>query len=81
MSVPCLLYTSHYRYLDVSGILNGDRVTFDESALTGWDLAGVCQMFIVPLEDYNRLMGTSETLEPDQVLLYSTKSCLLYTSP
>ena len=25
----------HYRYLDVSGILNGDRVTFDESALTG----------------------------------------------
>ncbi len=64
----------HYRYLDVSGILNGDRVTFDESALTGWDLAGVCQMFIVPLEDYNRLMGTSETLEPDQVLLYSTKS-------
>ena len=31
-------------------------------------------MFIVPLEDYNRLMGENETLAQDEVLLYSTKS-------
>ena len=36
------------------------------------------QMFIVPLEDYNRLMGTEETLEAHEVLLYSTKSDYSY---
>ena len=67
----------HYRYLDVAGYFLEDQVIFDQSKLTGFSLADysdVRQMFIVPLEDYNRLMGTEETLEAHEVLLYSTKS-------
>ena len=32
------------------------------------------QLFIVPLEDYNRIMGKKETLKKDEVLLYQTKT-------
>lgn len=31
------------------------------------------QLFFIPLEDYNRIMGTQETLEEDEILLYNTK--------
>lgn len=31
------------------------------------------QIFIISLEDYNRLMGTQETLEPGQLMMYTTK--------
>lgn len=64
-----------YRYLDVAGLLEGDRVMFDKSSMTGFELtdAGkMRQIFFVPLEDYNRLMGSAETLEADQVLICST---------
>ncbi len=64
-----------YRYLDVAGLLEGDRVLFDKSSMTGFELtdAGkMRQLFFVPLEDYNRLMGRTETLEADQVLICST---------
>lgn len=64
-----------YRYLDVAGLLEGDRVLFDKSSMTGFELtdAGkMRQLFFVPLEDYNRLMGRTETLEAVQVLICST---------
>ncbi len=31
------------------------------------------QLFFIPLEDYNRIMGAEETLEEDEILLYNTK--------
>lgn len=70
-----------YRYLDAAGYFLEDQVIFDQSKLTGFsltDYSSVRQMFIVPLEDYNRLMGTEETLEAHEVLLYSTKSDYSY---
>ena len=65
-----------YRYLGVAGYLQGDEILFDQSKLTQFSLesyTGVRQMFIIPLEDYNALLGTQETLEEDEVLLYCTK--------
>lgn len=41
------------------------------------DLASVknmWQVFVVPLEDYNRTMGTNETLNPGQAMIYTPRS-------
>ena len=32
------------------------------------------QVFVVPLEDYNRTMGTNETLNPGQAMIYTPRS-------
>lgn len=61
-----------YRYLGVAGYLQENEIIFDQSKLTQFGL-DVRQLFIIPLEDYNALLGTQETLEEDQVLLYCTK--------
>jgi putative ABC transport system permease protein len=70
-----------YRYLDLSGYTQGEKAIFDRSALSAAqqaDYTNARQFFFVPLEDYNRLMGTQETLAPNQVLLYCTKSDYTY---
>lgn len=38
------------------------------------NMNNICQIFIVPLEDYNRLMQEQETLEEGEVLIYVTKT-------
>ncbi len=66
-----------YRYLNIAGYLRGSSVVFNGSNLSAMesiDFGGMKQLFIVPLEDYNRVMGESKTLNSDEVLLYSTKS-------
>jgi putative ABC transport system permease protein len=37
-------------------------------------LTGLWQIFIVPVEDYNRIMGEEKTLQPGEALLYTTKN-------
>ncbi|SCH29614.1 FtsX-like permease family [uncultured Ruminococcus sp.] len=66
----------HYRYLDVGGYFQEDQVIFDQNSLSGWELAdteNIRQLFVVPLEDYNRLMGKEETLAENEVMIYNTK--------
>lgn len=64
----------HYRYLDITGYLNGSQVFFSRNSLSPSEVTQIRQLFIVPLEDYNRLMGTDETLSGNEVMLYCTKS-------
>ena len=70
----------NYRYLGVAGFFNGNKALFNDdnfSSFTGAQALNVGnyrQLFIVPLEDYNRIMGESKTLSDDEVLIYSTKS-------
>lgn len=67
----------HYRYLDAAVYLAEDRILFEEPASEDFQLSlyeNVWQLFVLPLEDYNRLMGQKETLQEDEVLLYTTKS-------
>lgn len=66
----------NYQYISLAGfqkedqfIINPDEIR-RESAL----YENVKQIFIVPISDYNRLMGKEETLNSDEVLLYCTKS-------
>lgn len=48
-----------------------DRIDVDDSN-AGLNTE-LWQIFIVPIEDYNNLMGANETLEPGEVMLYTTK--------
>lgn len=64
-----------YRTAAFGGVIEGDRIAFDDALYNNsWEnIAQICQFFVVPLSDYNRVMGTQETLGPDEVLLYATK--------
>lgn len=63
-----------YRYLPIGGYLDGDQVTLDISELNGsMDFGKVCQLYLIPLADYNGITGASETLNPGEVLLMSDK--------
>lgn len=71
--------TLHYRYVSFSGILEGNEMFFDESRLsTTADFSKIWSAFVIPLEDYNRIMGTSETVEEGEALIYATKTDFKY---
>ena len=61
-----------YQMAAFAGTLEDDRFIVTESTM--YDYASVWQVFVVSLEDYNRLMGENETLEPGQALVYTTKT-------
>ena len=64
-----------YRSGEISGLLTASGLYWD-SETYGQNLASYDQLgtlTVVPLEDYNRMMGTDETLENDECLLYSTR--------
>lgn len=65
-----------YPLVDFSCILAEGRFrTYDEntSALQVSDYADTWQIFLVPLEDYNRMMNQKEALASGEVLIYTTK--------
>ena len=69
----------HYRYVSFSGIMEGNEMFFDESRLsTSADFSKVWSAFVIPLEDYNQIMGTSETVEEGEALIYATKTDFKY---
>lgn len=57
------------------GVLEGDQILFGDSVYADRmsNMSGICQFFVVPLSDYNRLMDKKETLDAEEVLLYTTK--------
>ena len=65
-----------YRVAAFAGYVQGDRVLVDSAQINSASLSDISvmyQVFVVPLEDYNRLMGQKETLEPGEAILYLTK--------
>ena len=68
-----------YSMVEMAAYIDGNQVCLDDSALYAFQVSAytnIYQLFFVPLEDYNRLMGKQETLAPDEVLAYVTKSDL-----
>lgn len=66
-----------YRVAGFGGYVQNGRVITDVAQYSPFLMSSVAdtwQVFIVPLEDYNRLMGQNETLEPGEVILYTTKT-------
>lgn len=61
-----------YRVAAVAGYDVADGVIdVDVNNLTA--LSDVWQIFIVPVEDYNRIMGKNVTLDEDEAIIYTTK--------
>lgn len=62
-----------YRYVSMSGLLHGDQVDlgFDQGGLS--DVNDAITMYLIPLEDYNQIMHTQDTLAPGEVMIYSMR--------
>lgn len=67
----------HYRQLDLAGMMDGNKMILDygdNRQFSYTDYAQVRQIMVVPVEDYNKIMGTSETLGKQEVLVCNTKT-------
>lgn len=66
----------HYQYLSFAGFVNGNQIILDPDQISYSfsDVGNFRQIFVVSIADYNQLMGKSEILNPDEVLVYNTKS-------
>lgn len=65
-----------YRVCAFVGVQQEGRMVMDDVFLNSYDMetmANTWQVFVVPLEDYNRLMGKQEVVQPGQTLMYTTK--------
>lgn len=62
-----------YRIASLAAYMQGDHIEIDTALEYYTSFSGIWQLFIVPLEDYNRLMGENETLNPGEALIYTTK--------
>lgn len=60
-----------YRVSMFSGILNGNTVETDISDYGLIETSKMRLIYIVPLEDYNRLTGNNEILSDDEIFIYS----------
>lgn len=73
-----------YRYSAIDGFFRDNEVILNYVALEDVNpiegIAHVRGVYFVPLEDYNRIEGVQETLEPDEVLLYSQKGDFSYNT-
>lgn len=68
-----------YTYLAFAAVEDGDsfQVTRSGSLMV---LDSIRNLIFVPLDDYNAAMGTEETLEKGEILLYSNRSAFRYPS-
>ncbi len=66
-----------YRVAAMATYLEDGRIVGEDGTQEGIGMsayANLWQVFVVSLEDYNRLMGQNETLAPGECLIYSTKA-------
>lgn len=71
-----------YRYASVGGVVHDGNLKVDprEEMLNSTDFSDMYQFYIVPLSDYNRLAGTSETLGEGEALIFSYREVYPYDS-
>lgn len=70
-----------YTYLGASAYLDGKELAMSPERVEsyGTDVyKHIRQLFFIPVEDYNRIMDKQETLEGNEILLYSTKMAYDY---
>lgn len=62
-----------YDVINLAGYFDGSHVITNPSSMDNFELSTydhVRYMYFVPIEDYNRLMGKNEHLEPGEVIVY-----------
>ena len=64
----------HYRYLSVAALQKDGKMLLDQKKMEQpYSYADVRQLYIIPLEDYNQIMGTSEILKDGEVMIYTSR--------
>lgn len=66
-----------YHVAEVGGMFTDDGIIIDVSKLQAFtfdNYEDVGYIHVFPLEDYNRIMGTSETLEADECMIYRMRT-------
>ena len=69
----------HYRQLVMSGLAEGNQIILDyanKGEFSYKEYENVRQIMVVPVEDYNRIMGTDESLDRQEILVCNTKTDL-----
>lgn len=63
-----------FRYLSATGIMQDGNVNTNPAGLEyAFSSSGdICQILIIPLSDYNRLMNKNEVLAPNEAIIYTT---------
>ncbi len=61
-----------YHYASFLAQLEGNKVKTNDTS--NYDELNATAFFVVPLDDYNRVMNENETLADDEVLVYVTKN-------
>lgn len=65
--------TFEYRCGEISGLITNDTVETDIANVSGVgiaDYSDIYTFYIIPIEDYNHLLGTSYTLKEGEVMIY-----------
>ncbi|MGM9676242.1 MAG: ABC transporter permease, partial [Butyricicoccus sp.] len=65
-----------YCTIALTGMLNNGFLETDSSTVNGIleSYSNVCQVYFLSLADYNRCMGTHETLQPGQAMIYCIRT-------
>ncbi len=63
-----------YRNATIAGALTDATLEVDSTNADLYDYGKIVQLHFVPLADYNAAMGTNETLEKGEVLLYPSRT-------
>ncbi len=65
-----------YRTAYFAAYVQGNQIIYDESRadVRVDSTSDIWQVFLVPVSDYNRLTGASETLESSEVIMYTTRN-------
>ncbi len=63
-----------YRNAAIAGALTDATLEVDSTNADLYDYGKIVQLHFVPLADYNAAMGTNETLEKGEVLLYPSRT-------
>ncbi|MDD4715644.1 MAG: ABC transporter permease [Oscillospiraceae bacterium] len=63
-----------YRFASLSGLLENGVLETDVKKFNTNTYSNVYQVYFVPVDDYNRMMGTRETLEKGEILVYAYRA-------
>lgn len=64
----------HYRYLGVAALQKDGKMLLDQKMIDQpYSYADMRQLYIIPLDDYNQIMGTSEVLQDGEVMICASK--------
>lgn len=62
-----------YPYISISGVFEGDNVTLDPTDLN-FNFSDASTITLIPIENYNKIMGENISLAKDEVIVTGTKS-------